>query len=65
VECGRRVEVGMSREIRRVNGIHRLFHSECADRGALRIRAEARSPVALARKRSAEAAIAAAKRRRV
>jgi hypothetical protein len=64
-ECNRRVELGTRREIRRVNGAHLIFHQGCADRGVLRLRAEARSPRALAAARDAKDALAAAKRRRV
>ena len=64
-ECTRRVELGSRRQIRRVNGAYAIFHQECADRGVLRLRAEARSPRALAAARDAKAAIAAAKRRQV
>jgi hypothetical protein len=64
-ECGRRVDLGSPRAVRKVNGTHRLFHQGCVDRGVLHLRAEARSAAAFAAAREAKAALAEAKRRRV
>jgi hypothetical protein len=64
-ECGRRVTLGSRRVIRRVPGSHFVFHAECADRGQLRLRAEARTTQAMAAHRQAKAALARAKAWRV
>jgi hypothetical protein len=64
-ECNRRVDLGSRRAIRQVNGKHLLFHQECADRGQLRLRAEARTTQAMAAHRQAKAALARAKAWRV